>query len=255
MRKMTAIIITALIAGTIGAGAMALCSVGYMNAAEHKLAQRKTEIEVLQNDKAFYKELSKDKTACINRQDETITEQAREITRLTNDVERLSGVISRLRQNPNWLKERIPAGNTNCYSFEPYITINNTSSSQFYLQKLCKTDSVTGIRVYTDRSGEEYYTAALGSAYGSDIGDAWKVTLDNGESFNIMLGDFKDDGKTEFFGHDCKNAHEEPCTNVIEFIVDVDKLPAEVLDRGSFSVTNWCNGNIVEMKYLGRVWD
>ena len=255
MRKMTSIIITALIAGTIGAGAMALVSVSHISAAEHKLAQCENEIEVLQNDKAFYKELSKDKTACLDRQEETITEQAKEITRLTNDVERLSGVISRLRQNPNWLKERIPAGNTNWYAFEPHVTITDTSSSQFYLQKLSKTDPKTGIRIYTDENGEEYYTVALGSAYGRDIGDAWEVTLDNGESFNIMLGDFKDDGKTEFFGHSCRNAHEEPCTNVIEFIVDVKKLPAEVLDRGSFSVTNWCNGNIIEMKYLGRVWD
>lgn len=255
MRKMTSIIITAFVSAVVGASIMGALSIGRINEAETALSQKKTEIEVLQNDKAFYKELNADKTACLDRQEETITEQAREITRLTNDVERLSGVISRLRQSPNWLKERIPAGNTNCYSFEPYITINNTSSSQFYLQKLCKTDSVTGIRVYTDRSGEEYYTVALGSAYGREIGDAWEVTLDNGESFNIMLGDFKDDGKTELFGHPCTNAHEEPCTNVIEFIVDVDKLPANVLDRGSFSVTNWCNGNIVEMKYLGRVWD
>lgn len=253
MRKMTAIIITALIAGAIGVGATALVSAARVTEMTNELSQKETEIEVLQNDNDFYKAEWADATTCLDRQEETINEQAKEITRLTNDVERLSGVISRLR-HPNWMKERIPAGNTNWYAFEPYTTITDTNSSQFYLQKLCETGIATGIRIYTDKNGEEYYTVALGSAYGRDVGDAWEVTLDNGESFNIMLGDFKDDGKMEFFGHSCRNAHEEPCTNVIEFIVDVDKIPIDVFDRGSFSQAGWCNGNIIEMKYLGRVW-
>lgn len=174
---------------------------------------------------------------------------------LENNNKKLSEVISRFRENPNWWKERIPPGNTDWYALEPYTAINDERSSQYALQQMCTTGISTGIRLYEDSEGEIYYCAALGSAYGRDIGDAWKVTLDNGESFRIVYADYKDDGKTEFFGHPCKNARKKPCTNVIEFIVEWEKLPSEVRERGSMSKLEWCDGNIIEMKYLGRVWE
>ncbi len=176
-------------------------------------------------------------------------------TELENNNKKLSEVISRFRENPNWWKERIPPGNTDWYALEPYTAINNERSSQYALQQMCTTGISTGIRLYEDSEGELYYCAALGSAYGRDIGDAWEVTLDNGESFRIIYADYKDDGKTEFFGHPCKNARKKPCTNVIEFIVEWEKLPSEVRERGSMCKLDWCDGNIIEMKYLGRVWE
>lgn len=174
---------------------------------------------------------------------------------LENNNKKLSEVISRFRENPNWWKERIPPGNTDWYALEPYTAINDKRSSQYALQQMCSTGLSTGIRLYEDSEGELYYCAALGSAYGRDIGDAWEVTLDNGEYFRIIYADYKDDGKTEFFGHPCRNAREQPCTNVIEFIVEWEKLPSEVRERGSMSKLEWCDGNIIEMKYLGRVWE
>lgn len=174
---------------------------------------------------------------------------------LENNNKKLSEVISRFRENPNWWKERIPPGNTDWYALEPYTTINNKRSSQYALQQMCSTGLSTGIRLYEDSEGELYYCAALGSAYGRNIGDAWEVTLDNGESFRIIYADYKDDGKTEFFGRPCRNAREQPCTNVIEFIVEWEKLPPEVRTGGSMSKLEWCDGNIIEMKYLGRVWE
>lgn len=174
---------------------------------------------------------------------------------LENNNKKLSEVISRFRENPNWWKERIPPGNTDWYALEPYTAIDNERSSQYALQQMCSTGLSTGIRIYEDSEGELYYCAALGSAYGRDIGDAWEVTLDNGESFRIIYADYKDDGKTEFFGHPCRNARKKPCTNVIEFIVDWEKLPSEVRERGSMSKLDWCDGNIIEMKHLGRVWE
>lgn len=174
---------------------------------------------------------------------------------LEDNNKKLSEVISRFRENPDWWKERIPPGNTDWYALEPYTSIDNERSSQYALQQMCTTGISTGIRLYEDSEGELYYCAALGSAYGRDIGDAWEVTLDNGESFRIIYADYKDDGKTEFFGHPCRNAREQPCTNVIEFIVEWEKLPSEVRTGGSMSKLEWCDGNIIEMKYLGRVWE
>lgn len=174
---------------------------------------------------------------------------------LEDNNKKLSEVISRFRDNPNWLKERIVPGNTNWFALEPYTAINDKKSSQYALQQECETGLATGIRTYTDDEGTTYYCAALGSAYGRDLGDTWEVTLDNGESFNIIYADYKDDGKTEFFGHPCRNAYEQPCTNVIEFIVDWAAITDEVKERGSMSALDWCNGCIVEMNYTGRVWE
>jgi hypothetical protein len=42
---------------------------------------------------------------------------------------------------------------------------------------------------------------------------------------------------------------------VIEFIVDWAAIPEKVKERGSMSALDWCNGNIIEMKYTGRVWE
>ena len=171
------------------------------------------------------------------------------------EIEQLGSVITRLRTAPCNSKERIPPGNTDWFALEPYTAINLPDSEQLRLQQECTTGLATGIRIYTDDSGNDYYCAALGSAYGRDIGDTWAVTLDNGEDFNIIYADYKDDGKTEFFGHPCENKREKPCTCVIEFIVDWNMLPAEVRERGSMSERSWCDGNIVKMEYTGRKWE
>ena len=179
----------------------------------------------------------------------------KELARKSDEIEMLNDLIAKLTASPYNPKERIPPGNTDWYVLEPHTTITDTASIQYRLQQACTTGIATGIRIYEDEEGTTYYTAAMGSAYGRDIGDAWRITLDNGEEFNIMLGDFKDDGKTEFFGHPCRNEHEEPCTNVIEFIVDWEKTPVDIREYGSMSKRKWCDGNIVKMEYLGRKWE
>lgn len=181
----------------------------------------------------------------------------KENDRLKAETEMLNDVIVRMRTEPYTYDpmERIPPGNTNWYALEPYTKITDTASEQYALQEECETGLATGARIYTDKDGNSYYTVAMGSAYGRCIGDAWEVTLDNGESFGIMLGDFKDDGSTEFFGHPCRNAREEPCTCVIEFIVDWVQTPSAVRERGSMSALGWCNGNIIKLEYLGKRWE
>lgn len=192
--------------------------------------------------------------ASLRGQENKLIASKKELSRKEDEIEMLNSLIETLTASPYNPKERIPPGNTDWYCLEPYTKITDTASIQYKLQQECETGLATGISIYEDEEGVIYYTVALGSAYGRDIGDAWIVTLDNGEEFNIMLGDFKDDGETEFFGHPCKNEHGEPCTNVIEFIVDWDKVPEEIREYGSMSKRKWCDGNIIRMEYLGRKW-
>lgn len=156
-------------------------------------------------------------------------------------------------------KERLPEGMTNTFRCMDYRKITNIRSDQYALQQECNTGTCTGIRYYNS-GGTLYYCAALGSAYSRDIGDTWAVTLANGEEFNIILSDFKDDGTTDFFGHPDINYDGERCTNIIEFVVDMGVVPSEVVQAGTMSALEQFGGlfgnggNVIEMKYTGRVW-
>jgi hypothetical protein len=186
-----------------------------------------------------------------------------ENTRLTEEIETLNDVIVRMRTAPEankLLKERLPYGMTNTLRFMDYQKIADTTSTQYKLQEDCDTDVDSGIRVFY-ANGTDYYCTALGSAYGRDIGDTWHVKLECGAEFDIILADFKDDGTTDYFGQPDKNYDGESCTSVIEFVVDNDYIPSSVKSAGTYTVLGGFGGlhgkggNIIEMKYLGRVWE
>ena len=108
-----------------------------------------------------------------------------------------------------------------------------------------------------------YFCAALGGAYGTDIGDTWHVTLKNGSEFDIILADYKhpiDNPDPNDFGDICENYGVKACTNVIEFIYDKEYIPRKVMNTGTFSVLDFFGGiegyggDIVKMEYTGRVW-
>lgn len=186
-----------------------------------------------------------------------------EIKQKNANIDVLDDIIIRMRTKPEaekMIKERIPPGMTNMIRYMDYRAITDRESWQYKLQQECETGIAEGIRLYT--SGENtYYCAALGSAYGRDLGDTWEVTLRNGTSFRIILSEYKDDGGTDFFGHPDKNYDGGSCTNVIEFVVDTDAIPTSVRQAGTFTVLGYYgglhgeDGNIVRMEYLGREWE
>lgn len=185
-----------------------------------------------------------------------------ENTRLTEEIETLNDVIIRMRTAPEankLLKERLPYGMTNTLRFMDFRKITDKNSIQYKLQEDCDTDVDSGIRIFY-ANGTDYYCAALGSAYGRDIGDTWHVTLACGTEFDIILAEFKDDGTTDYFGQPDNNYDGDLCTSVIEFVTDEDYMPSAVLSAGTYTVfgslggLHGKGGNIIEMKYLGRVW-
>ena len=117
-----------------------------------------------------------------------------------------------------------------CY--EDYRSITDTSSAQYQLQRGAWTDG------YGLRRINEDYCIALGSAYGSDIGARYLIRLSTGVEFMAILGDQKADADT-VDGHtrDRNGA-------VVEFIVDADRLPAEVKRMGDISYVPGFNGTI-----------
>lgn len=111
---------------------------------------------------------------------------------------------------------------------------------------------------YTDNDGlrrfNQDYVVALGAFYSTDIGDRFKVTLENGNEFTIILGDGKDpaDCDPDNMYTPCVDYDGTSCANVLEFIIDSDVMSPNVYSYGSIDCIEGFGGNIVKMEYLGR---
>lgn len=162
---------------------------------------------------------------------------------------------------------------TNMLCWMDYRTITDTTSMQYKIQANCLTAEY-GIQCYIGppnkiQSNIEsewlmfkgIYAVAMGSRFGRELGDIFKVSLTNGYEFYVFLAEFKDDGVSdpEYLGHPCKNFDDEDCTNVVEFIVDEDHIPIEVKDTGTFTALeefgglHGNGGNIKTIRYIGRI--
>lgn len=148
----------------------------------------------------------------------------------------------------------VPA-QSNVHTYMDYGAITNTESNQYKLERFCYTDE-NGLRCYLDENGNVYYLVALAEYYGTDIGTTYNVTLDNGSSFKIMLGDCKAPEDTDsLYGRSAWNFLEQKyVTNVIEFIVDTDYLPYKVRDWGTLTALDFFNGNVESIEMIGREW-
>lgn len=120
-----------------------------------------------------------------------------------------------------WMPD-MPTGEFKTYM--DYRTITRRDSAQYQLQQLAWTDA-DGFRRY-----EQYYLIALGTGFGSTIGQTYEITLSGGRVFLGMLGDVKADEHT-----DKSNRFIEMNGNIVEFIIDRKKMDADVLTGGDVS--------------------
>lgn len=141
---------------------------------------------------------------------------------------------------------------TNVYRYEDYTYLTRGDQSRLQNDTHTYTDN-NGLRVY-ECDEKIYYCVALSQDIGTHIGSTWSVTLDNGNKFDIILGDCKGHNKHKL-GDICKNINGEEAINVIEFIVETDALPKKVKNWGSVSGMDFFDGNIKTMVYTGRIWD
>ena len=136
----------------------------------------------------------------------------------------------------------IPYGDTSFHSYMDYKCITNSNSQQYKLQQMCWTDS-QGIR----RQGDDV-CVALGSYYGTNIGDRYLITTDTGNSYTAVLADCKADMHT-----DANNQYREAgygSKNIVEFIVDSNCLSGEVLLSGNIGTYNNYSGNITSIQRI-----
>ena len=111
------------------------------------------------------------------------------------------------------------------------------SSAQWKLQEQAYTDE-NGLRKIGDA-----YLVAMGSYYGTTLGTKYIVTLSSGNSFTVMLCDFKDNRHTDSNNQVCLSNG-----SVIEFYVESDKMPSIVRQMGSVGALNQFSGSIVSIE-------
>lgn len=139
----------------------------------------------------------------------------------------------------------VPNCDTSFKTYMDYRTITDITSAQYMLQMEAYTDDM-GLRKY-----EDHYIVAMGTYYSDNVGDTFKITLDNDTSFNVIIGDIKADCHT-----DSKNMYSPVydedgnfvSANVIEFIVDTKKLDRSVKKLGTIEVYDDFKGNIVKIE-------
>lgn len=187
---------------------------------------------------------SMDKTGylCSNA---VVAEQKNPVT-----FEDITVVLDEMYEETNKVKYteyEIPDYDTFFKSYMSYRAITNTSSPQYKLQQQCWTDE-NGLRRQTDD-----YVVAVGSYYSKHIGDRFRITLSDDTQFTVIVGDIKADRHTDS-KHQYRAVYNENgkfiSANVLEFVVDIGRLPSSVRRSGTVSSIEELKGNIKSIEKI-----
>lgn len=140
----------------------------------------------------------------------------------------------------------VPNIDTGFKAYMDYRTITDTTTPQWDLQQIAVTDEY-GLRKVNDD-----FCVAVGSYYSSTIGDRFKVILDNGNEFTVIVAELKQDrhtNSTNQYSPVYKNG-ELYSANVLEFIVDKNVVHSTALAWGTISYYEEFKGNILSMENI-----
>lgn len=152
------------------------------------------------------------------------------------------------KENNYTLEEmKIPNCDTSFKSYMDYRYITNKASDQYKLQLSAWTDNMGLRRV------DDYYLVAMGTYYSDNIGDKFRITLENGNTFDVMIGDVKADIHTDnsnMYSPVYNTDGSFKSANVIEFIIDKQVISKKVKLWGDVSAYDEFAGNIVKIERI-----
>ena len=109
-------------------------------------------------------------------------------------------------------------------TYMDYRKITDKSSKQWELQQLAWTEE-RGFR----KIGE-HFLVAVGTFYADEVGKELLIEFEDGQQIKAIVGDIKQDRHT-----DPTNRYVPINGNIVEFIVDIEKLDPEVIRCGDVS--------------------
>lgn len=172
-------------------------------------------------------------------------------TELFNQIESIKSDISDIYISVNESSEAekmilstaysLPDMDTSFKAYMDYRAITDKRSKQFQIQEQAWTDEYGFRRINND------YIVAMGTHYATECGARFKVTFDTGNVITVTVGDIKADIHTDTTNrysavYDGNN--NLVSANVLEFIVDENKLPSEYKVYGSVDKHSALKGNI-----------
>ena len=162
----------------------------------------------------------------------------------------------------------VPSGSTNFKSYTNYKALTEKKNAEGeYVYKGSAiayggtatdgttyntyTDQETGVRC-VDIDGEKYYCAAMGTYYG-EPGDTFKVTTDEGNSYNVIMCDNKGgdaQGKITVNGTTYTQYHGTDNKCLTEFYIDKSAMPEDmkVYRNGEYIGTTGTYNSIPQFK-------
>lgn len=180
----------------------------------------------------------------------TVNEQTSTIKRLEEENTSLNTIVSQLEEENNKLKEentRLQAktrattqvSKRDFKSYMPYTAITNKSSRQWQLQQIATTDG-NGLRCIDGKP-----MVAVGTGWGVSVGDSAVITCDNGNSFEVVIGDAKANIHTDSTN---KTTLSNNCR--CEFIVDSKQLNPTIKTMGNVAVLQQYNGYVINVQKI-----
>ena len=109
-------------------------------------------------------------------------------------------------------------------TYMDYRRITDKNSKQWKLQEQAWTEG-RGFR----KIGE-HFLVAVGTFYADEVGKELLIEFEDGQRIKAIVGDIKQDKHT-----DPTNRYVPINGNIVEFIVDIEKLDPEVIRRGDVS--------------------
>jgi hypothetical protein len=176
-------------------------------------------------------EISSSTVATTNKATEVTTSSATAENSTNKKVEKVT------KPESNTTVKNVPSG----HGFKSYTNYKllRADSQQGRLQKLAYSDE-NGLR----KVGE-YYCVALGTYYGTTIGDCYIVTLSSGSKFKMTLCDVKADVHT-----DRNNQYTVVNGCMTEFYVDYSNFNSRAKRAGTISVIAGFEGDVVSIEKL-----
>ena len=124
-------------------------------------------------------------------------------------------------------------------TYMSYTAITNRNSLQWKMQQEAVTTE-NGFRLYEDR-----YMIAVGTYYADRCGIKLNVHLENGNIIYCITGDIKQNIHT-----DASNRYVPANGNVVEFIVDTNKIDTMARRMGNMSYSENFYGQIVKIELV-----
>lgn len=180
----------------------------------------------------------------------TVNEQTSTIKRLEEENTSLNTIVSKLEEENEKLKEEntqlqaktqiaTQVSKKDFKSYMPYTAITNKSSTQWQLQQSATTDE-NGLRCIDGKP-----MVAVGTGWGVSVGDSAIITCDNGNSFEVVIGDAKANIHTDSTN---KTTLSNNCR--CEFIVDSKQLNPTVKTVGNVAILQQYNGYVINVQKI-----